>query len=168
MGEGQEHDPEASGQSGRALDRRSAKDRRPAKDKRAFDQPPPFKGMPKPGEGPVDKKAMDAAIKAVVEEERKSQRAIRQAEREVRPWVGDLAMDAAMSSEDVYRIALTTLGVKDLDNIHPSAYPVILSYQAKPGTARHTTLSGQRVAMDAATQKSFHERHPDVARIRVI
>jgi hypothetical protein len=150
-----------------AEDRRGARDKR-AKDKRAHDQPPPFKGVPQVGKGPMDKRAMDAAIKAVVEEERKAQRDIRKAEREVRPWVGDLAMDEAMSSEDVYRIALTTLGVKGLDKIHPSAFPTILSYQPKPGATRHHTPSGQRVAMDAATQRSFRDRFPDVERIRVI
>ena len=116
----------------------------------------------------MDKRAMDAAIKTVVEEERKAQHAIRKAEREVRPWVGDLAMDEALSSDDVYRIALTTLGVKGLDKIHPSAYPTILSYQPKPGATRSNAPSGTRVAMDAATQKGFRERFPDVDRIRVI
>ncbi len=116
----------------------------------------------------MSKQAMDEAIKAVVEGERKAQRDIRKAEREVRPWVGDLAMDEATCSDDVYRIALTTLGVKGLDKIHPSAYPTILSYQSKPGATRNHSPSGQRVAMDAATQSSFRDRFPDVARIRVI
>jgi hypothetical protein len=165
MGE-EEYPPKSSGQSGRAMDRR-AKDRK-AKDRRAHDQPPPFKGVPEVGKGPMDKRAMDAAIKLVVDEERKNQQAIRKAERVVRPWVGDLAMDAAMSADDVYRSALTVLGVKDIDKIHPQNYEMILSYQPKPGAIRSHTLGGTRVAMDAVTQKSFFERNPDVARIRVI
>jgi hypothetical protein len=160
----EEYPPRSSEQSGRAMDRgRKAKDK-----KRAHDQPPPFKGVPEVGKGPMDKRAMDAAIKAVVDQERKNQQSIRKAEREVRPWVGDLAMDEAMSSDDVYRIALTTLGVKDIDKIHPSAYSTILQYQPKPGATRHHSASGTRVAMDAAAQKSFRDRFPDVDRIRVI
>lgn len=161
----EEYPPKSSGQSGRAMDR--AKDRK-AKDRRAQDEPPPFKGMPQVGKGPMDKRAMDAAIKLVVDQERKNQHAVRKAEREVRPWVGDLAMDEAMSPSDVYRAALTSLGVKGLESIHPSAYQTILSYQPKPGATRSHTLGGTRVAMDAATQQNFYERNPDVARIRVI
>lgn len=107
--------------------------------------------------GMVSKPAMDAAIDAAVTRARTQaaveQRAIREAERAVHPWIGDLAM-AHDSAEDVYRTALTALKV-DIAGVDPSAYPAILKLTPKPGEVAPRPT---RLAMDAAQAKSFEER----------
>lgn len=112
----------------------------------------------------VTKTAMDAAITAAVDKARKdaaqTQREIRDAERAVRPYVGDLAM-AHDSADGVYKTALTTLGV-NVDNVHPSAFSAILAAQPKPGAK---TVQPARVAMDSATSASFANMFPDAAKI---
>ena len=127
-----------------------------AKDKRAKDE------EEKPDY--VEKKAMDAAISArvaaAVQDERKRQRETREAEKFVRPIIGDLAM-AHDSAEGVYRTALTAKGV-DIEGVHPSAYRALLEMlpkrQERPA----------HVAMDAAAQKGFAERFPGAAKITVL
>lgn len=112
----------------------------------------------------VTKTAMDAAIKAAVEransDAARNQREIREAERAVRPYVGELAM-AHDSADAVYRTALTSLGVK-VEGVHPSAFPAILAAQQKPGSKPAQT---SRVAMDSASAKSFGAMFPDAAKI---
>ena len=107
----------------------------------------------------VTKPAMDAAIKAAVksanETAAKTQREIRDAERAVRPYIGDLAM-AHDSAAAVYRTALSSLGVKDVEKIDASAYPALLAAQPIPGT-------GKKVAA-----KSFGERFPGADRIKTV
>ena len=60
---------------------------------------------------PIMRKAMDHAIKMAQDAAIHNQKAIRSAERFVRPWVGEIAMDAAHPA-DVYRSALKAMGVK--------------------------------------------------------
>jgi hypothetical protein len=112
----------------------------------------------------VSKKAMDAAIASArseaIAEATKIQRDIRDAERAVRPYVGDLAM-AHDSADAVYATALKTLGVK-VDGVHPSAFPTILAMQPKAG---ETKKQAAPVAMDAAGAESFAKRFPEAARI---
>lgn len=156
-----------------------AKDRKRAHDKyrhrvhdrrRAQDQPPPFKGMPQVGKGPVDKKAMDSAISAAVSEAKKQarqlEREIRVAERFVRPWTGDLVLDEAESAEDVYRMALDALDV-EIEGVHPSAYAHILKLQPLPGVRSQSRASEdtRRTAMDAKSVDSFSTMFPDAMRI---
>ena len=149
----------------------------------AADQPPDFPGMPKPGgtmvggdkgkakdekmENVVTKPAMDAAIKTAVEDAEKKAtekaRAIREAEKAVRPYVGDIAI-ACDSAPDVYRTAFKMLGVK-VDGVDPSAYPTILSLVPKPGEKKREAT---RVAMDSAKIKSFAERFPNASRVEVL
>lgn len=111
----------------------------------------------------VSKPAMDAAIAAAVKEATatatKTQREIRDAERAVRPYVGDLAM-AHDSAEAVYRTALTTLGV-DVAGVHPSALPTILKMQSPPGAVPRKPT----IAEDSAGAKGFAERFPETGRI---
>ena len=57
--------------------------------------------------------------------------AIRDAERDVRPWVGDIAIPQS-SAEDVFRLALDTLKI-DVKGVHPDALRPILMAQPKPG-----------------------------------
>ena len=117
----------------------------------------------------VTKPAMDAAIAAAVksatEAANRVQREIRDAERAVRPYVGDLAM-AHDSAQSVYSAALKSLGVK-VDGVHPSAFPVILSMQPKAGE-KAAKPARASVAMDSSSTKSFNEMFPDANRIRLM
>lgn len=105
--------------------------------------------MPKP-----DVKAMDAAIEKL----RTEMVAIREAEKFVRPWVGELAV-AQDSAEGVYRAALDLLGVP-VEDVHPSALRPILAAQPKPGAKAP-------VAMDhAAAATTFVKTFPGAARVK--
>eukprot|EP01037_Dinobryon_pediforme_P019159 gene19159-19533_t len=114
----------------------------------------------------VTKPAMDAAIAAAVKVAQdaasKNQREIREAERAVRPYVGELAI-ACDSAAGVYSAALKVLGVK-VEGVHPSAYPAILAAQPIPGSKPKVT----KIAQDSAQAKSFAERYPDASRIRCL
>lgn len=127
------------------------------KRKLAKDKEPKDKDM-------ITKPAMDeaiaSAVKTATESERKNQRDMREAEKAVRPYVGDLAV-AFDSAEGVYRSALKSLGVSGAETIHASALPALLSAQPVPGSGR----KNPEVAMDAAGAKSFADRYPDAAAI---
>jgi hypothetical protein len=143
------------------------------------DDPPPFAGMPKKPDiavakdkdmdedKPMTKTAMDAAIskasKIATDNALKVAKEIREAERVVRPYVGDIAI-ACDSAEGVYRLALGALEV-DVEGIHASALPAILKMQPLPDQRRTVKTN---VAMDAAGEKSFAERHPDASRIKTL
>lgn len=108
------------------------------------------------------KEAMDSAMKAAISNERKHQADIRDAERFVRPWVGDLAV-AFDSAADVYKAAIEMNG-RSVKDVHPSAYRTILEMIPKPGQQRIPT---PRMAMDSAKSNGFAERFPEAARIGV-
>lgn len=114
----------------------------------------------------VSKEAMDAAIQSsvssAVANERRHQAAIREAERFVRPWVGDLAV-AYDSAGDVYRAAIEANG-RSVKDVHPSAYRTILEMIPKPGQQNRQPT---RLAMDSAKSNGFAERYGDAARISV-
>jgi hypothetical protein len=106
------------------------------------------------------KKAMDSAISG----ERQRQQAIREAERAVRPWVGDLAI-AFDSAEDVYRHALKTSGNKSAADIKElAALKALLELTPKPGAARQNNTP---VAMDSAASDSFAKMFPDAMKVAV-
>jgi hypothetical protein len=125
---------------------------------------------PKQQEGQViTKAAMDAAIKYAQSSERNNQRNIRQAERFVRPWVGDMAMDASAPA-DVYRATLKALGMDSakVDKLHVDALVPILEAQPKAQRRQVQAAQGRAgVAADAAPQASFAERFPMVGKITV-
>ncbi|WP_230479563.1 DUF2213 domain-containing protein [Izhakiella capsodis] len=73
--------------------------------------------------------AMDAAIRREVKRVEERHIALRQAERDVRPIVGDLACDSA---EDVYRTALKQLGCNDHDALPVSALRSVFKAYARP------------------------------------
>lgn len=110
----------------------------------------------------VSKEAMDAALKTAIDGERKHQAAIRDAERFVRPWVGDLAV-AFDSAADVYKAAIEANG-RSVKDVHPSAYRTILEMIPKPGQNRQQPT---RLAMDAAKSNGFAERFPETGRIGI-
>jgi len=135
-----------------------------AKDKRmGKDTPPPFKGMPKVGGKMVTQDAMNAAIKSATDAIKKNARAVREAERTVKPWTGDLAM-AFDTAEDVYRAALKMVGVEGADKLHPDALLPILKAQPVPGSRRHESAQSD-IAMDEASVDDYADAFPDATRI---
>jgi hypothetical protein len=108
---------------------------------------------------------MGAAVKAAVDKERETQRAIREAENDVRPYIGHIAQ-AFDSAEDIYRTALNTLGVK-LDGVHPTAYKVILGLQALPNAQKRVSPSAI-VASDSKGASDFAARNPYAAKIEIL
>ena len=110
----------------------------------------------------MTKTAMDAAIAEAQAAERRNQTAIREAERAVRPFVGEIS-HAFDSAPAVYRHALKMLGVKDADTLHDSALKTVLGYQK---TAAHRTGDRVKIAADsAAAGKGFDAMFPAAARI---
>jgi hypothetical protein len=136
----------------------------------AGDEPPEFAGKPvRPG---MDKRipAMDEkkmadeigkAVKAAHDAATKTQVEIRDAEKAVRPYVGELAV-ACDSAEKVYRTALGILGVKGIEGVHPSALSHLLKMQPVPGAKKQSETT---LAMDSSAVASFHKRVPSAARI---
>lgn len=118
----------------------------------------------------VDKKAMDAAIsaaaaatrKTVMDEVRANERAIRKAERDVQPYVGDLAITFD-SAEQVYRHTLEMLGVPEAKTIHASALATILQMQPKAGAKPSRTEP--KLGMDEAALTDAAKYAPGLSRI---
>ncbi|MBI1213634.1 MAG: DUF2213 domain-containing protein [Alphaproteobacteria bacterium] len=115
----------------------------------------------------ISKEAMDAAIKqartdtlaAAKADFAKTRREIGDAERAVRPYVGELALTFD-SATDVYRHALKALNV-DVNGVHESALPAILAAQPVPGARPK-----QKLAMDAGDGSNFAKRFPGAAAIK--
>lgn len=105
-----------------------------------------------------DGQAMDKAIATASQaaEQRAMARftAIRKAEREVRPIVGEIgAMDSA---DAIYKLALDTAGV-DLEGVEPSAYPALVRMlvSQKADAPKPKTAMAQDAASVDAFQKAF-------------
>jgi 8-oxo-dGTP pyrophosphatase MutT (NUDIX family) len=148
------------------------------------DEPPPFKGMPKADcmvgdeddedlmagdkdKEMIDKPAMDAALKkqrAEIETAvAKTHKAIREAERAVRPYVGEISQ-AFDSAADVYRHTLKALKV-DIEGVDSSAYPAMLKLVPVPGAAKTHVQNEASLGMDAAATADFVKRFPGASRI---
>lgn len=140
---------------------KKAREEKAAKDKKAVDEAEATKKDD-------EKKAMDAAIKGAVDTERAAQKALREAEEFVRPWVGKLAM-AHDSAVDVFRTAIGALpGVKveGLDTLPVPALKAILSAHPKPGERKRADSS---LAMDAGGDDAeFAKQFPGAAGITVL
>ena len=107
----------------------------------------------------VDKKAMDAALKAVERNTIKRMNSIRDAEEEVRPLIGSVV--AQDSAEAVYKLALDEAGV-DLTDVPPSAFRALVRMHK----ATKTDKAPVRIAQDAASDKSFAERFPSAGKLK--
>jgi uncharacterized protein len=105
--------------------------------------------------------ASDKAIRLASENAIRQQKAIREAENVVRPWVGQLEL-AFDSPEEVYQMALEALGVKDLDLVHPSTYRHILEREPTPGSRRYYQQE-RELTLESAME--FFKRDPAAARI---
>lgn len=115
-----------------------------------------MKPDPKAGE-PATRTAMDSAIKLAKEETRrdtlKTLNDIREAERKVRPLIGDIAI-AMDSAADVYALCLKEKGIK-IDGVHPSAYPAMVDllvaqsqHKPSPHLAQDAAIVTDRQAFD--------------------
>lgn len=139
---------------------------------KAADTPPPTPGGAKrPGmdaekdeEDKVSKTAMDEAVAAVRKQAALDAKNLREAERFVRPWVGELAI-ACDSAEAVHRAALGILNI-DVTGVDPSAFPAIIKQAPKPGDKRPAAGNNTAIAMDAAAAQDFAKRFPGVERIK--
>lgn len=126
-------------------DEEEEKKKKEAKDKSAKDK----KAMDVTG---ITKEAMDAALTAMAKttESRIHEqfKAIREAEQNVRPWIGEIAVPQATATA-VYRLALDTLKIPDTANLHPDALWPILRAQPKPG--EEDRRRPVRMAVDSAS-----------------
>lgn len=114
----------------------------------------------------VTKGAMDTAITKAVTDAVKSVKseatATIEAREAVRPRVGAVSL-ALDSASDVYKAALTIMGVEGLDEVDPKGYKSMFNTMS----ANVAAVAKPKPAMDAAGEKSFAERFPHAARIKV-
>ena len=109
----------------------------------------------------VVKTQIAAAVKVAADQATKVQREIRDAERHVRPWVGELSMSFD-SGEQVYRHVLEMLKVEGAKDVHAGALKTILKLVPQPGARAREEYAP---AMDAASAKSLAERYPGFDKI---
>jgi hypothetical protein len=116
----------------------------------------------------VTKPAMDAALKdtaaAVAKTVRETERGIRVALAQIRPYVGELPETLAFdSAADVKRHALTMLNVEGAKTMHADALDVVLGAQRKAGA--HPVDREAPLALDSAQVSDFNTRFAGAARI---
>lgn len=108
------------------------------------------------------KEAMDAAIRKATDEATRrateNANAIRKAERDVKPLVGEVA--AMDSAEAIYRFALDSVGIENKD-VHPSALPALIQMAVQHKNA----APAPRVANDSAAADDFRKRFPTASPI---
>lgn len=122
-------------------------------------QKPPEGGADKP----VDRPAMDAAIRAATQratiQATENFNAIRTAEQEVMPLVGQvIAMDSAA---DVYKFALDSIGT-DTEGVHPSAFRSLVAMAKAQREAKKPSTT---LANDSAV-KSFSDAFPGAGKLK--
>ena len=136
-------------------DKKRAKDKKGARDE----------GMNMPGvklTAAAMDRAISTAVSAAVEKVRKDQTALREAEKAVRPYVGEVvAMDSA---EDVYRFALEQIGV-NLDGVPAQGFRALLNAMPKPASVQRKPTLATDSAMGG---KSASEMFPALGRIGVM
>jgi hypothetical protein len=112
--------------------------------------------------------AVDEALKTAATNSIKLANDIREAERFVRPYVGELAMSFD-SAESVYKQALIVKGkdAKEIEGIHPSAYKHILAAMPTADAAARQTSQRPAQAADSAANDDFFARYPGAKNIQV-
>lgn len=113
-------------------------------------------------DGKVSKTAMDSAIRLAVDsatkEAAKNSRRVREAEKIVRPLIGDvIAMDSA---DDVYRTALEQSGV-DIKGVHSSAFPALVRMAISQKQNSRPTI-----AQDSASISDFEKAFPTAGKLK--
>lgn len=117
--------------------------------------------MPKkPDEEKVTKAAMDQAIAAAVKMANDNAAALRAAENDVRPYIGEVTGKA--NAADVYRMALDHFKVDHKTVTELPALKVMVSMLPKPGAKQNHT---PRQAADAATVDARGKLFPDYHRL---
>lgn len=105
----------------------------------------------------VDKPAMDAAISTALAAQAATFTAVRVAENEVRPVVGEVAPQD--TPEKVYKLALDALNY-DCAGVDPKAYAAVFRALPKPGAAPVKTTSVKLAADAAAAVDEFTKMFP--------
>lgn len=114
----------------------------------------------------VSKPAMDAAINAAVAEVRKTERAIRTALSEVKPYIGELPAAMAFdSAADVYRHVLSVKGVDGAKDLHADALLPILKTLTPLGARAPEQRGDHQIAMDASVIDKATQIAPGLANI---
>lgn len=108
----------------------------------------------------VTPQAMDAAIRLAEKNTIARMNAVREAEKAVRPYIGELTM-AMDSADDIYRLALQGAGI-DVSGVHPSAFPAMLAMLPKPGS----DAPKLRLGMDSQGAATYATKFPNASRIR--
>lgn len=115
----------------------------------------------------VDKPAMDAAIQSATAAVKAGMLAVRNAEIEVQPVIGTLAV-AQDDANGVYKLALDHMGV-DLTDIAPEAYrSVFRAVRASAATTVPKPAAKAALAMDSANSgaKTFAQMFPGANKIQ--
>ena len=121
----------------------------------------------------VSKPAMDAAISAAVTATAKSiretERGVRMALDEVKPWVGEIPSSMAFDSKvDVYRHAAGMIPAiaADAKTMHADALLHVIRAQPKPG-ARPVDRGEREMALDSSTAERTIKRFPGIEKIGI-
>lgn len=112
-------------------------------------------------EPPITKQAMDAAMEGQRKKILADQKMLREAEREVIPYMGQVAV-AFDSAADVYKAALEHCGIEIGADVPATGYRALLKALPVPKRNRGTDPV---VAMDSAKAKSYGEMFPGAANI---
>lgn len=117
----------------------------------------------------VTKPAMDAAITVAVKAAEKRMQGVRTAIGTVRDWIGEVPSTMAFDSADqVYRHALTALGIDGVKELHADALLPVLKAQPKPGARPSILPVAGKLGMDAAAREGIKIAVPglDLDRIK--
>jgi len=177
--EGEEEEPELHEETvdkkarDKAARDKAARDKA-ARDRRgARDEPPPFKGEPKPGgkDEPITKGAMDAALaaqkKLIMDEQRLNAHAVQKARLRVKPVVGDLQM-AFDTAEELYCSVIgahTKIDAKTLKGVPVEALEQMVDMIPRPGRAMAND-NRDALAADSSVIADIDKRIPGFSSIR--
>lgn len=163
-----EEDKPAEDEEAETEEEKKARLAKRAADKAAKDEFPPKRDDEKdkdkkPAMDTITKPAMDAAIAASVAAARAEERAIRDAEREVRPWYGDFAL-AQDSAASVFQTALKALNVEATGITDLAALRLVLNAQPKPGDGSSGHVP--RMARDMSSEEAkFRAAYPTASKL---
>ena len=120
----------------------------------------------------ISQKAMDAAVTSAAKLAEKNittrMKDAREAERFVRPWVGELAVTYD-TGEEILRASAVALGVPDAATIHVSALKAMIGMMPKPGErAGVTRLAADNALRSTEASTEFNKLFPTSVRPRTI
>jgi hypothetical protein len=168
-----EDDKTAEDEEAETEEEKKARLAKRAADKAAKDAEPDPKDKDKEKDKPamdtITKPAMDAAITAAVAKAQADtraatiadMRAIQEAERTVRPFIGELVL-AQDSAEAVYKLALDMNGVTT-EGVHPSAYAAMVGMLQVPGSGQAARPKFAQDSADAASR--FAAQYPTAVKL---